>query len=260
MKLVLMACAGIRKVLMKVKNIDIQIIRKDVSALRNISGTVNEHTVRAACAEMIRQADVQGKTSIDLPALGTGRGGFPLIGCAKILSQEVLRAGREGRGGLREIVICLDSDEALKVFEKQVFGYLRHVMEDLSWGPYVTTDIIIEVEGGMVIIERTNPPFGWALPGGFVDSGESLENAARREAKEETGLDLLDLRQFHTYSDPSRDPRFHTVSTVFTAKGVGRPQAGDDAKGLKIVPLSELPALPFAFDHGNVIRDYLGRR
>ncbi|NLE64722.1 MAG: NUDIX hydrolase [Elusimicrobia bacterium] len=130
-------------------------------------------------------------------------------------------------------------------------------MDDLGWGPYVTTDIIIEVAGGVVIIERSNPPYGWALPGGFVDRGESLETAACREAKEETGLDLEDLRQFHIYSDPSRDPRFHTVTTVFTAKGIGTPRAGDDAKGLRVVPRAELLKRTYAFDHDKVLSDYL---
>lgn len=126
--------------------------------------------------------------------------------------------------------------------------------------PFVTVDMIIELPEGVVVIERRNPPFGWALPGGFVDMGESLEDAARREAKEETNLDLKDLRQMHTYSDPKRDPRFHTVSTVFIAKGVGVPRSGDDAKNLKIVPYDELLKIDYAFDHKQVIRDYLERR
>jgi 8-oxo-dGTP diphosphatase len=196
-----------------------------------------------------------------LPAFGIDAG-FPLIGCAKIMAQEMLRAGRESTAEdtLKEIVICLFSDEVYKVFDRQVYGYLRHVMEDMAWGPYVTTDIIIEVGDGIILIERTNPPFGWALPGGFVDYGESLETAARREAKEETAMDLADLKQFHIYSDPTRDPRFHTVTTVFTAKGIGTPCAGDDAKGLKIVPLTELRKLSYAFDHNQVIDDYLKSR
>lgn len=126
--------------------------------------------------------------------------------------------------------------------------------------PFVTVDMIIEVSGGIVIIERLNPPHGWALPGGFVDVGESLEDAARREAKEETNLDLEDLRQMHTYSDPKRDPRFHTVSTVFTARGRGKAQSGDDAKNLKIVPHEELLNIEYAFDHKQVVKDYLSLR
>jgi O-acetyl-ADP-ribose deacetylase (regulator of RNase III)/ADP-ribose pyrophosphatase YjhB (NUDIX family) len=217
----------------------------------------NENYIRAACANALKRASELGLKSIALPALGCGVGRFPLVGAAKIMTQEVLRVAREGKTSLEEIVFCLYDDEAFKIFEKHVYGYLRHIMDDLGWGPYVTTDIIIEVPAGIVLIERSNPPYGWAIPGGFVDRGESLETAARREAKEETNLDLEDLKQFHTYSDPKRDPRFHTVTTVFTAKGVGTPQAGDDAQGLKIVPFGELRNLKYAFDHNQVIEDYL---
>jgi 8-oxo-dGTP diphosphatase len=131
------------------------------------------------------------------------------------------------------------------------------MLDDLGPEPYVTVDVIIEMDNGIILIERSNPPYGWALPGGFLDPGESLEEAAQREAREETHLDLEDLKQFHTYSDPNRDPRFHTISTVFVAKGVGIPQFGDDAKGLKIVKLSDLMDLDYAFDHKDVIQDYL---
>lgn len=120
--------------------------------------------------------------------------------------------------------------------------------------PLVTVDIIIEVEGGIVLIERRNPPHGWALPGGFVDYGESLESAAAREAFEETGLRLNGLQQFHSYSAPNRDPRHHTVSTVFTAKATGRPVAGDDAGRVGIFTERSLP--PLVFDHGIILHDY----
>ena len=123
--------------------------------------------------------------------------------------------------------------------------------------PYLTVDIIIELKEGIVLIERVNPPPGVALPGGFVDYGETLEAAARREAKEETNLTLTHLRQFHTYSDPKRDPRFHTVSTVFIAKGNGAPKSGDDAKAVKIVKYAELLRARYAFDHQRIIKDYL---
>lgn len=220
----------------------------------------DEHLVRASCASAFQCAEKMGLTSIALPALGCGVGRFPLVGAAKIMTQEALKVAREGKSSLREIIFCLHDDEAFGIFEKQVYGYLRHIMDDLAWGPYVTTDIIIEMPEGIILIERSNPPFGWALPGGFVDRGESLETAARREAKEETGLDLDDLKQFHTYSDPSRDQRFHTVTTVFTARGVGAPMAGDDAKGLKVIALSDLRNYRYAFDHNQVIDDYLASR
>ncbi len=123
--------------------------------------------------------------------------------------------------------------------------------------PTPTVDIIIEPEGligQVVLIERRNPPFGWALPGGFVDEGESLSAAAVREAKEETGLDVVLTEQFFTYSAPDRDPRQHTVSTVFLAKAQGMPKAGDDAAKTGIFPLGDLP--PLAFDHGTILDDY----
>ncbi|MCX5714211.1 MAG: NUDIX hydrolase [Candidatus Omnitrophica bacterium] len=128
--------------------------------------------------------------------------------------------------------------------------------EKITSGPFITVDIIIEISGGIVLVKRSNPPFGWALPGGFVDYGESLEHAAAREAKEETGLDVLGLEQFHTYSKPGRDPRFHTVSTVFLAKAEGRLQAGDDAASLKVVNLDEIEKINLAFDHKNILRHY----
>jgi 8-oxo-dGTP diphosphatase len=125
--------------------------------------------------------------------------------------------------------------------------------------PLVTVDIIIEINKGIVLIERVNPPFGWALPGGFVDYGEALETAAVREAKEETSLDVALEEQFHTYSAPDRDPRQHTVSTVFIAQASGIPKAEDDAKNLGIFTEDKLP-VPLAFDHGKIISDYFRYR
>jgi 8-oxo-dGTP diphosphatase len=117
-------------------------------------------------------------------------------------------------------------------------------------------DIIIEVPGkGIILIERKNPPFGWAIPGGFVDYGETLEAAATREAREETGIEVVGLKQFHAYSDPKRDPRGHTVSVVFTAIGRGVPKAADDAKNLQIFQLERLPE-HLAFDHVLILSDY----
>ena len=121
--------------------------------------------------------------------------------------------------------------------------------------PFPTVDIIIRRANRIVLIERKNPPLGWALPGGFVDYGESLETAARREAAEETGLQLADLRQFRAYSDPARDPRRHNISMVFTAVGEGELVSGDDAARAAWFALNELPA-PLCFDHDQILRDY----
>lgn len=119
----------------------------------------------------------------------------------------------------------------------------------------VTVDIIIEIDNGIILIKRKNPPYGWAIPGGFVDYGESLETAATREAKEETGLDIENLQQFHTYSEPGRDPRGHTISTVFIAKGSGTPKASDDAADIGIFTKDNLPK-EIAFDHRKILEDY----
>jgi 8-oxo-dGTP diphosphatase len=121
--------------------------------------------------------------------------------------------------------------------------------------PLLTVDIIIECQGGIVLIERKNPPHGWALPGGFVDYGESIESAAIREAKEETGLSIELIEQMHTYSDPLRDPRHHTVSTVFIAKAQGQPVGMDDAGKASIFIKKNLPS-PIVFDHSTILDDY----
>lgn len=120
--------------------------------------------------------------------------------------------------------------------------------------PLLTVDIIIEVDGGIVLIERKNPPPGWALPGGFVDVGESLAQAAVREAREETSLEVTLTEQFFAYSDPKRDPRGATASVVFLGRATGTPRAEDDAKNIGVYALDKLPAL--AFDHGQILDDY----
>ena len=125
--------------------------------------------------------------------------------------------------------------------------------------PVPTVDIIIEMrgpEGGVVLIERKNPPYGWALPGGFVEYGETLEQAAVREAKEETSLDIELVRQFHAYSDPDRDPRGHTVTLVFLATAEGVPEEHDDARAIAVVPAEDI-RVPLAFDHRKILDDYI---
>ncbi len=125
--------------------------------------------------------------------------------------------------------------------------------------PIPTVDIIIEIESrGIVLIKRKNPPPGWAIPGGFVDYGESLQEAAVREAKEETNLAVTLVRQFHTYSDPKRDPRHHSISTVYIAKAEGVPQAKDDALEIGIFNELNLPD-EIAFDHRSILEDYFKR-
>jgi 8-oxo-dGTP diphosphatase len=125
--------------------------------------------------------------------------------------------------------------------------------------PTPTVDIIIELvdrsQRPIILIERKNPPFGWAIPGGFVDYGESVESAARREAQEETGVKVELVEQFHVYSDPNRDPRQHTLSVVFIATGRGEPKAADDAKNLGVFEFWQLPE-NLCFDHDQIMKDY----
>lgn len=125
--------------------------------------------------------------------------------------------------------------------------------------PVPTVDILIETTGGIVLIERRNPPPGWALPGGFVDYGESPEAAAIREAREETRLEVRLVEQFHTYGAPDRDPRQHTITTVFIAEADGIPRAADDARNVGIFTEERLPEV-LAFDHGRILRDYFQYR
>ena len=125
--------------------------------------------------------------------------------------------------------------------------------------PAPTVDIIIELRDRphrpIVLIERRNEPFGWAIPGGFVDYGESVEDAAGREALEETQLAVELLEQFHVYSDPRRDPRKHTLSIVFLASATGTPVADDDAKAIALFNPWEVPT-QLCFDHDRILQDY----
>jgi 8-oxo-dGTP diphosphatase len=124
--------------------------------------------------------------------------------------------------------------------------------------PRPTTDVIIEVDGGIVLIRRRNPPPGWALPGGFMEPGESIAQAARREVKEETGLDVELTELLGVYSNPKRDPRgIYTISTVFIGRADGEPKGGDDAAEARLFPLNALPPdTDIAFDHPTIISDY----
>lgn len=126
--------------------------------------------------------------------------------------------------------------------------------------PFPTVDVIIELAGAgepgpVVLVWRANPPRGWALPGGFVDYGESVEQAARREAAEETGLAVELAALIGVYSDPRRDARQHNLSVAFAARATGAPQAGSDAARVGVFPLRDLPS-PLCFDHALILEHY----
>ena len=128
--------------------------------------------------------------------------------------------------------------------------------------PYLTVDGIVKIFNpefkGIVLIKRKNPPLGFALPGGFVDRGERVEDALRREMKEEINLNVKIDKLLGVYSDPNRDPRLHTVSCVFICSACDLPKAGDDAKEAFIIKLEDIPWNELVFDHANILRDFLG--
>jgi 8-oxo-dGTP diphosphatase len=258
---------------MKVRDIDIEVrtgsaatagadfVLSEDHAASRAGAPADELSVRAACRGSLAQAHEKRSRTVALAAIGIGPGGAPPVMSAKIMVQEAIRLARNGATGVKSITMyCPPMD--YEKFAKAAEGYLRHFLDVLLWGPFVTVDAIIELPTGIVLVTRSNPPLGCALPGGFVDYGESLEAAVRRESMEETGLELRDLQQFHTYSDPSRDPRFHTITTVFAARAEGHPRAGDDAAAVQVVPIDGMEGLHFAFDHRQVLQDWRahGRR
>ena len=132
--------------------------------------------------------------------------------------------------------------------------------------PYLTTDGVVEIYDaretflGIVLIQRKNEPLGLALPGGFVDIGESVESAVVREMKEEISLDVTIVKLLGVYSDPSRDTRFHTASVTYICRAYGEPTGADDAKEASIYKLDEIPLDKLVFDHKKILEDYLKER
>lgn len=227
------------------------------AVILRLDNTTTEDLVRKASRNALLLANHNKFSSIVFPALGCEMGEFSYEAASRIIAQEILRfLGDEKEIFLKKIMFVLYSEDVVEIFNKNVNGYLAHMMEKAGKGPFVTVDAIIEFAEGIVLVERTNPPLGWALPGGFVDNNETLEAAVVREVKEETNLDFIEHKQFHTYSDPNRDPRFHTISTVFYGKGQGELKADSDAKDVKVYKFDALPS-QLAFDHRSIITEYL---
>ncbi len=227
------------------------------AATMEMDFVTDEEIIRKATYNTLLAAQKNKMTSLAFCALGCGTGGFPYEIASKVMAQEVFRYLKETKEpSLEKIEFVLYSDEAFEIFKKNVNEYLDHLQNKLYEGPFLTVDGIIAYEGGIVLIERTNPPLGWAFPGGFVDYGESVEDAVKREVKEETNLDFNDIKLFSVSSDPKRDIRFHTVSVIFTGKGKGNLIASSDAQNAKVYKLDALPE-KIAFDHRAIIEDYI---
>ncbi|MCK9574160.1 MAG: macro domain-containing protein [Candidatus Omnitrophica bacterium] len=219
----------------------------------------DEDIIRKAAHSALKLAQEKTISSIAFCALGCGVGGFSYEAASKIMAQEIFRYLQETKEPtLKKIEFILFSEEALKIFQKNIVGYLEHITGKLREGPFLTVDGIVELDNGIVMIERMNPPLGWAFPGGFVDYGETVEGAVKREIKEETNLDFFDFKLLGVYSEPKRDARFHTISTVFYGKGKGELKAASDAKNVKIYVVDSLPE-KIAFDHRQIIKDYVER-
>lgn len=218
-----------------------------------------EEMIRNASYNALCVAQKNAISSLAFCALGCGVGKFPYDACAKIMAQAVFKYVLENKTpSLKKIVFVLYDTNAYETFKENVESYLTYMYGKLSQGTFVTVDGIVEYEKGIIMVERLNPPFGWALPGGFVDYGESLEEAVVREIKEETHLDFKDYRQFKVYSRYGRDPRFHTITAVFVGKGDGTLKADSDAKNVQVVSSCTLPA-KIAFDHRQIIEEYFSK-
>ena len=216
----------------------------------------DEEAIRKAAYHALLCAHDNNIGSVAFCALGCGTGKFSPSGSAKIMAQEVFRYIHQiAEHSVKKVVFVVYSDKIYQAFNSNLERYLNYMINKISEGPFVTVDGIVEYNNGIIMIKRSNPPFGWALPGGFIDYAESAESAVVREIKEETNLDFVGIKQFHTYSSPERDPRFHTVSVVFTGKGEGKLKSGDDAVQAEVFNKDNLPS-KIAFDHRNIIKEY----
>ena len=219
-----------------------------------LSSKVNETMIRKAAYNTLLCAQKNTLTAIALPVLGHDSGDVSYEVSSKLMAQEIFRYLQAvSEPTLKTIYVVCYSDDVFDVFKQNVCGYLDHLINQV---PFLTVDAIIDFNDGVVLVERSNPPFGWALPGGFVDYGESVEVAVAREVQEETNLKFTYFKQFKVYSEKERDPRFHTVSVVFTGQAEGEIKADSDARQAKHFKWTELPA-EMAFDHRKILNEYI---
>lgn len=230
------------------------------AATMGLDFKTDEDIIRKATASAINCAQKNNIASLAFCALGCGVGGFSYESASKIMAQEIFRYSNFcNKPNLKKIIFVLSDNKALDIFKRNICLYLDHLTKKMNEGPFVTVDGIIKYQGGIVLIERTNPPLGWALPGGFVDYGESVETAVVREVQEETNLVFKNFKLFKVCSAPNRDPRFHTVTIIFSGEGEGILKADSDAKNAKVFSLDQLPE-KIAFDHRQIIREYFDKR
>lgn len=250
---------------MKIKDVEIRVVvgaleNQDVYKKVEALSKADIDTLREAVTYSLMQADENGVESIAFGMLGCYDGGLSYSHSSKVMAQQLFKYIKETeKPAVKKVIFVVNNEDAFVVFKKNIEGYLEYMTHKGLLGPYVTVDGIVEYQDGLVVIERTNPPLGYALPGGFVDYNESVEDAVVREIKEETNLDFKDIRLLTVSSEPDRDPRFHTVSVVFCGRGEGELCAGDDAAKAHVYKFDELP-YEMAFDHRNLIDEYLKQK
>jgi len=199
--------------------------------------------------------------------LNSSKGGVDYKDIAKIFAEEIAKHIVENSNSQhKEIVLLLEDKKIFRIFSEVVPDHIGYINRKIGLYPIPTVDIIIEVKTknkkGIVLVKRKNPPYGWALPGGFVEYNESLEQTAIREAMEEINIKVKNLKQFHTYSQPGRDPRFHTITTVFTASADKLPKAASDAEEVVVATKEEILSdkYPLVFDHKKILQDYFSKK
>ncbi|RLC45767.1 MAG: hypothetical protein DRI23_13090 [Candidatus Cloacimonadota bacterium] len=218
----------------------------------------DEEIIRKCTENILKEAERLRIKSIGIPALGCGTGRFPPQAASKIMAQEVFKFVHFTQPShLKKIVFVLFKKKLFDIFAKNTPSYINYIYQKIQKGPFLTVDGIISINNKIVLIERKNPPFGWALPGGFVDWQETVEEAVKREVEEETNIKAKRIKFFGIYSSPTRDPRFHTVSCVYIVFPENKNfRASSDAKNIGLFSKEEIKKMKIAFDHRKIIEDY----
>lgn len=252
---------------MHLKDIEIKILKGNKKVKADLSVDLNQSRLSGLSQQSLRKflvncfCDAKRRQVESLLFLADNLKGPSFCRIfSKIAAQEIFRCVQTKKNKhLRKVFFAAKSESVRKVLDKNISAYLNHLKE--KSGPFLTVDGIVFYKKGIVLVKRLNPPLGWALPGGFVDYGESLEEAVTREVKEETNLEFKGIKQFRAYSQSSRDPRFHTVSVVFSGRATGELKPASDALDaaiFKIKDRSILKKLPpdIAFDHKKIIKEW----